>query len=140
MCGGTLEISENMTVCECDYCGTTQTLPKSDNEQTLNMFNRANHFRQQCEFDKAAAIYERMTAQSDDAELYWSIILCRYGIEYVEDPVSHESTPISPSAIPITIARNVGERTAFFMSFLKSGSSPSAACMSGIAIRKRKTV
>ena len=93
MCGGTLEISEGMSVCECDYCGTTQTLPKSDNEQTLNMFNRANHFRQQCEFDKAAAIYERMTAQSDDAELYWSIVLCRYGIEYVDDPLTKKKIP-----------------------------------------------
>ncbi len=88
MCGGSLEISENMTVCECEYCGTLQTLPKSENEQALNMYNRANHFRQQCEFDKAAEIYERMTAQKDDAELYWSIVLCRYGIEYVDDPLT----------------------------------------------------
>ena len=88
MCGGSLEVSEGMTVCECEYCGTQQTIPKTDNEQALNMFNRANHFRQQCEFDKAAEIYERMTVQRDDAELYWSIVLCRYGIEYVDDPLT----------------------------------------------------
>ena len=89
MCGGALEVSEGMTVCECEYCGTQQTLPKTDNEQNLNMFNRANHFRQQCEFDKAAEIYEKMAARSDgDAELYWSIVLCRYGIEYVDDPLT----------------------------------------------------
>jgi len=89
MCGGALEVSEGMTVCECAYCGTQQTLPKTDNEQNLNMFNRANHFRQQCEFDKAAEIYEKMAARSEgDAELYWSIVLCRYGIEYVDDPLT----------------------------------------------------
>ena len=89
MCGGALEVDEGMTVCECEYCGTQQTLPKTDNEQNLNMFNRANHFRQQCEFDKAAEIYEKMAARSDgDAELYWSIVLCRYGIEYVDDPLT----------------------------------------------------
>ena len=89
MCGGALEVSEGMTVCKCEYCGTQQTLPKTDNEQNLNMFNRANHFRQQCEFDKAAEIYEKMAARSDgDAELYWSIVLCRYGIEYVDDPLT----------------------------------------------------
>ena len=93
MCGGSLEVSEGMTVCECEYCGTKQTLPKTDNEQALNMFNRANHFRQQCEFDKAAEIYERMTAQRDDAELYWSIVLCRYGIEYVGDPLTKKKIP-----------------------------------------------
>ncbi|WP_028504931.1 toll/interleukin-1 receptor domain-containing protein [Ruminococcus sp. FC2018] len=93
MCGGSLEVTEGMTVCECEYCGTKQTLPKTDNEQALNMFNRANHFRQQCEFDKAAEIYERMTAQRDDAELYWSIVLCRYGIEYVDDPLTKKKIP-----------------------------------------------
>ena len=91
MCGGALEVTEGMTVCECEYCGTTHTLPKTDNEQSLNLFNRANHFRQQCEFDKAAEIYEKMTAQSGaDAELYWSLVLCRYGIEYVDDPLTHK--------------------------------------------------
>jgi hypothetical protein len=89
MCGGQLEISDGMTVCECEYCGTQQTLPKSDNEQSLNLFNRANHFRQQCEFDKAAEIYERLIAKNDsDSELYWSLELCRYGIEYVDDPLT----------------------------------------------------
>ena len=87
MCGGALEVADGMTVCECEYCGTQQTLPKTDNEQILNMFNRANHFRQQCEFDKAADLYEKIAAQGDtDAELYWSLVLCRYGIEYVDDP------------------------------------------------------
>ena len=91
MCGGQLEITEGMTVCECEYCGTQQTLPKSDNEQALNMINRANHFRQQCEFDKAAEVYEKLIAQNDsDAELYWSLALCRYGIEYVDDPLTHK--------------------------------------------------
>lgn len=89
MCGGQLEISENMSICECEYCGTQQTLPKSDDEQTLNLINRANHFRQQCEFDKAAQIYERLITQKEnDSELYWSLVLCRYGIEYVDDPVT----------------------------------------------------
>ncbi|MGN0604938.1 MAG: TIR domain-containing protein [Oscillospiraceae bacterium] len=89
MCGGTLEINEGMTVCECEYCGTMQTLPKTDNEQNLNMINRANHFRQQCEFDKAMEIYERLLNQNnDDAEIYWSMVLCRYGIEYVDDPLT----------------------------------------------------
>ena len=28
-----------------------------------------------------------------DAEAYWSLVLCRYGIEYVEDPASHKRIP-----------------------------------------------
>ncbi|WP_295092119.1 toll/interleukin-1 receptor domain-containing protein [Ruminococcus sp.] len=94
MCGGALEITEKMTVCECEYCGTKQTLPKVSDEQKINMFNRANHFRQQCEFDKAAEIYEKMAVESEnDAELFWSLVLCRYGIEYVDDPVTKNKIP-----------------------------------------------
>ena len=94
MCGGSLEISEGTTVCECEYCGTKQTLPKINDEQKINMFNRASHFRQQYEFDKAAEIYEKMAAESgSDAELFWSIVLCRYGIEYVDDPVTKNKIP-----------------------------------------------
>lgn len=53
MCGGSLEVTEGMTVCECDYCGTSQTLPQTHNEVTTNLFNRANNLRMKCEFDKA---------------------------------------------------------------------------------------
>lgn len=88
MCGGNLEVTEGMTICECEYCGTMQTLPITENEQTLNMLNRANHFRQQCEFDKAMEIYERLLGSKKDSEIYWQIVLCRYGIEYVDDPLT----------------------------------------------------
>ena len=36
ICGGSLNIKEGQTVCECEYCGTKQTLPKLDNERKLN--------------------------------------------------------------------------------------------------------
>ena len=94
MCGGSLELPDGITVCECEYCGTKQTMPKISDEQKIGMFNRANHFRQQCEFDKAAEIYEKLAAESgNDAELFWSLVLCRYGIEYVDDPVTKNKIP-----------------------------------------------
>ena len=94
MCGGSLEVTEGMTVCECEYCGTTQTVPKANSEQTINMLNRASHFRQQCEFDKAMEIYEKLLESSDkDSEIYWQIVLCRYGIEYVDDPLTKKKIP-----------------------------------------------
>ncbi|MGN1480319.1 TIR domain-containing protein, partial [Porcipelethomonas sp.] len=94
MCGGTLEVNEGATVCECEYCGTTQTISKSDNEQTINMLNRATHFRQQCEFDKAMEIYEKLLdSVNNDSEIFWQIVLCRYGIEYVDDPTTGKKIP-----------------------------------------------
>ncbi len=94
MCGGSLDIGENMTVIECDYCGTKQTLPKLNDERIVNLYDRASHFRRNDDFDKASAIYEEILKEnSTDAEAYWSLVLCRYGIEYVEDPLSRKRIP-----------------------------------------------
>lgn len=94
VCGGSLKIVDNTSICKCEYCGKEQTLPKTDDEQVINMLNRANHFRQIFEFDKAIEIYERLLESgNEDAELYWSLTLCRYGIEYVDDPLTKEKIP-----------------------------------------------
>ena len=94
MCGGTLEINAGESVATCDYCGTQQTLPRLDDERKANMYDRANHFRRNNEFDKAMGIYEQiLNEDSSDAEAYWSLVLCRFGIEYVEDPATHKRVP-----------------------------------------------
>ena len=94
ICGGTLEITSGETVAICEYCGTKQTLPKLDDEKKANLFDRANHFRRNNDFDKAMGIYEQiLNEDTEDAESYWSIVLCRYGIEYVEDPSSRKRVP-----------------------------------------------
>lgn len=94
MCGGTLEINEDQTTAVCEYCGTQQTLPKLGDDRRAQMYDRANHFRRNNEFDKALGICEKiLNDDSTDAEAYWSIVLCRYGIEYVEDPTTHKRVP-----------------------------------------------
>lgn len=94
MCGGALEIQPGQTVAECEYCGAKQTLPRLDDDRRANLYDRANHFRRNNEFDKAMGIYEKiLTEDSTDAESYWSLVLCRYGIEYVEDPATHKRVP-----------------------------------------------
>lgn len=94
MCGGTIEFEQGATVGVCDSCGTKQTLPRLDDDRRANLYDRANHFRRNNEFDKAAAIYEQiLTEDTADAEAYWSLVLCQYGIEYVEDPATHKRVP-----------------------------------------------
>ena len=94
MCGGTLEIHNNESVAECEYCGTRQTLPKLNDERKANLYDRANHFRRNNEFDKAEGIYDQILNEDNtDAEVYWSLVLCHYGIEYVEDPATHKRVP-----------------------------------------------
>lgn len=94
MCGGTVEFEPGATVGVCDSCGTKQTLPRLDDDRRANLYDRANHFRRNNDFDKAAGLYEQiLNEDSADAEAYWSLVLCRYGIEYVEDPATHRRVP-----------------------------------------------
>lgn len=94
MCGGDMEIAAEKTFGTCEFCGSTMTLPKVDDDQRAAMFNRGNNFRRIGEFDKALAIYENIVAEDDtDAEAHWCCALCRFGIEYVEDPDSYEYLP-----------------------------------------------
>ena len=94
MCGGDLEVIPGQSVAECIYCGTQQTLPKLEDDRRINMYDRANHFRRNNDYDKAMGLYEQiLNEDKTDAEAYWSLVLCRYGIEYVEDPVSHKRVP-----------------------------------------------
>lgn len=94
MCGGDLHPEENATTCECEYCGSVQTIPTADNEKKGNLFNRANRLRMAAEYDKAAAVYASITAEfPEEAEAYWGLCLCKYGIEYVEDPATAKKIP-----------------------------------------------
>ena len=94
MCGGDLEIQDGATSCVCEFCGTRQTLPTNQDENLQGLFNRANVLRIKSEFDKAADIYEKiLQADQTEAEAYWGLILCKYGIEYVEDPATYKRIP-----------------------------------------------
>lgn len=94
MCGGDLNVEENSQIAVCEYCGTQQTVPKQDNEKKLTLFARANRLRFACEFDKAAGVYESIVAEfPEEAEAYWGLVLCKYGIEYVDDPATGKKVP-----------------------------------------------
>ena len=94
MCGGELEVNQDATVGQCQYCGTKQTIPKTDNEKIMNLFNRANHYRMKNDFDNAMNSYENiLNEDSKNAEAYWGLCLCRYGIEYVKDPLTEKMIP-----------------------------------------------
>ena len=94
MCGGDLKVEPNVSISECEYCGTKQTVPTIDDERKVNLFARANKLRIACDFDKAAGVYESIAAEfPEEAEAYWGIILCSYGIEYVDDPLTGKKIP-----------------------------------------------
>ena len=94
MCGGNILFNDGEKIGTCESCGTKQTIPNINDEKKANLIDRANHFRMQNDYDKALNIYEQILVEdSNDAEIYWSIVLCRYGIEYVEDPATKKRIP-----------------------------------------------
>ncbi len=104
MCDGALEIVDNQSVAVCEYCGTKQTLPNLDDEKKLALFNRANNLRFKSEFDKAAGIYESIIAEfPEEAEAYWGLVLCKYGIEYVDDPATGRKVPTCHRTITTSV-------------------------------------
>lgn len=94
MCGGDLNLIEVASTAECEFCGSVQTVPNLDDEKKLIQFERAERLRKQCEFDKAAGIYETIVADfRQEAEAYWGLVLCKFGIEYVDDPATGKKIP-----------------------------------------------
>lgn len=94
MCGGDISVNADKSVGTCNYCGSIMTIPKVDNERTANLFNRANYYRLQGDFERALVSYENILAEdSTNPEAYWCSVLCRFGVEYVDDPNTHQKIP-----------------------------------------------
>lgn len=94
MCGGSLEVLDGATVCVCEYCGSQQTVPCVDDEKKVKLYERAVTLRLGCEFDRAYGVYESIVEDfPQEAEAYWGLLLCKYGIEYVDDPKTKKKIP-----------------------------------------------
>lgn len=113
MCGGTLNVDESQTVGVCEYCGTKQTLPKLSDEKRLSLYDSANDFRRNNQFDEAYELYEQILMEDNtDAEDYWSLVLCTYGIVYVEDKDTNKRIPTVNKAQNISVFADVNFKNA----------------------------
>ncbi len=93
MCDANLQVMDGTTITKCEYCGTAQTVSFFDDRRSA-LYRRANQLRMQSEFDKAAGVFEAIIAENpQDAESYWGLCLCKYGIEYVDDPGTGRKIP-----------------------------------------------
>lgn len=62
-----------------------------DDGARVRAFKRAEQNRRNGDFDEAARLYRRILDQDlTDAEAYWSLLECRYGVQYVKDPGNGE--------------------------------------------------
>lgn len=94
MCGAGVEMAQEETYGTCEYCGNIVTFPKVSDEQRLAAYDRGDHFRRNGDFDKALAVYEQIIRDDpSDAEAHWCCVLCRFGIEYVQNPGDSQWIP-----------------------------------------------
>ncbi len=94
MCGAPLNVSEGQTVVTCDFCQSKQTVANCNDERKENLFNRANSLRAACDFDKAILSYQTiLSIFPDEPEAHWGVCLCKYGVEYVDDPSTKKKIP-----------------------------------------------
>ena len=85
-CGGELAPLDDEKIAICEYCGSKQTLPQTEDEKVLKMFARGSELRNVGEFDKAYNLYEQIISEgTEDAETYRNLVFCKYGITYVDD-------------------------------------------------------
>ena len=94
ICGGEIDVPQNMTIGECPYCHEVTTFPRFDIPDIEALYRQAEDARLGCNFDKAISFYkEIIELGTADPEIYWGLVLSSWGIEYVEDPLTKERKP-----------------------------------------------
>ncbi len=113
MCGGVLTPVGKEKIITCAYCGTKQTLPCPDSERIAGLYEKADGYRRNLEFDKALALYEEiLNEDSTDAECYWLALLCEFGIEYVDETAGAKRIPTINRMQPVSVFDNANYKAA----------------------------
>ncbi len=91
-CNAEFTVDGRKSVEPCPYCGSfVPLLHGMDDEARVKAFKRAEQNRRNGDFDEAARPYRKILDQDlTDAEAYWSLLECRYGVQYVKDPGNGE--------------------------------------------------
>lgn len=94
ICGGDMIVDRATGIAVCDYCGTKQTLPQFTDESSELLYNRGNSYLMHNEFDKAENIFNQLLSiNPQDAEIYWDLVMCKYGVNFVKDSKSGKYIP-----------------------------------------------
>lgn len=94
ICGGETTVDTQNGIAVCDYCGTKQALPLFTEESARLLYDRGNNYLMHNEYDKAEAVFTQLLTISPNAsELYWDLVLCKYGVTYVCDPKTGKYIP-----------------------------------------------
>ena len=108
ICGGKVEEIKGTNTGKCLYCKSIIPLPNTDNEKIINLYNRASDLRLANEFDKAKEIYEEiLKIDNTQIEAHWGLLLCKYGVEYVDDPRTKKKVPTCHRTIAKSIINDL---------------------------------
>ena len=95
MCGKLLTLSGEKSICECEYCGSRQTVPRQYSGRYEEMYNRACELRFKTDFEGAEKLFSLLCEEfPDEPEGYWGKVLCRCGILYEDEAVSGMKLPV----------------------------------------------
>ena len=112
-CGFPLVVKPGEVVAKCEACGLVNTLPSMDTDQKILRCNRANDYRQNCEFDQAAQLFQDILKEdAREPEAYWGLVLCKYGVQYVDDPKDGHRVPTCNRIQSIPIMADVDYKKA----------------------------
>ena len=94
VCGGQTTIDSNNGIVICDYCGTKQALPLFTQDSERLLYESGNNYLLHNEYDKAENVFNQLlTIKPNAAELYWDLVLCKFGVTYVKDPQTGKYIP-----------------------------------------------
>lgn len=92
-CGGNIADLGDGTG-KCESCGSRLALPKKNEKVNDELYNRADHLRKIHDYDGAISAYEQLVAGNPmDSEARWSLLLCKYGVEYIYDKRTESYVP-----------------------------------------------
>lgn len=94
VCAGSVIIDQKSGIATCEYCGTKQVLPRFADDKSHILYAQGAKYLNENEYDKAENIFSQLLAiNPQDPELYWDLVLCKYGVSYVCDPKTDRYVP-----------------------------------------------
>lgn len=106
-CGGTISFNREQDCYICDYCQNPSIPSALVDEEIEQIKERANKLYLACDFDGAATLYQSVVSKYvDEAEAYWFLALCAYGVQYVDDPETGRRIPTCHRTLYTSILNN----------------------------------
>lgn len=107
-CGAALELQNRGGIVKCQYCGGDSILPRFVTKDRMEAYNNAIKYARACEFKKATKMFEELLVDfSQEAELHWEMLMCKYGIYYVDDTRTGEKLPTLLQINPTPVTTDI---------------------------------